>query len=46
MKKIKDVINIIVMFLVLKVNAQDPNFTLFYNNLTYYNPAMTGINKG
>ena len=26
--------------------AQDPNFSLFYNNPTYYNPAMTAINKG
>jgi type IX secretion system PorP/SprF family membrane protein len=27
-------------------HAQDPNFTMFYNNPTYYNPAMTAINKG
>lgn len=28
------------------VLAQDPTFSLFYNNPTYYNPAMTAINKG
>jgi type IX secretion system PorP/SprF family membrane protein len=27
-------------------HAQDPNFTLFYNNPSYYNPAMTAINNG
>lgn len=26
--------------------AQDPNFSLFYNNPTYYNPAMTAIGNG
>lgn len=26
--------------------GQDPNFTQFYNNPMYYNPAMTGINNG
>lgn len=28
------------------VYSQDPNFSQFYNNPTYYNPAMTGINNG
>lgn len=28
------------------VNAQDPNFSQFYNNPTYYNPGMVGINDG
>jgi type IX secretion system PorP/SprF family membrane protein len=28
------------------LHAQDPNFSQFYNNPTYYNPAMTGINNG
>lgn len=31
---------------VLTINAQDPNYTLFYNNPTYYNSAMTAINGG
>lgn len=26
--------------------AQDPSFSLFYNNPIYYNPAMNAINKG
>jgi len=30
----------------LVVFSQDPNFTLFYNNPTYYNSAMTAINRG
>lgn len=28
------------------VLAQDPNFSQFYNNPVYYNPAMTAINNG
>lgn len=27
-------------------NAQDPNFTHFFNNTLYYNPAVAGINNG
>lgn len=33
-------------FLSFNLFAQDPNFSLFYNNPTYYNPAMAAINKG
>lgn len=28
------------------VKAQDPNYSQFYNNPVYYNPAMTSINNG
>jgi type IX secretion system PorP/SprF family membrane protein len=45
MKKIKVIIYFFMFFPIL-VKAQDPNFTLFYNNPSYYNPAMTAINKG
>lgn len=36
------------LFFLLPKNlySQDPNFSQFYNNLTYYNPAMTAINGG
>lgn len=27
-------------------NAQDPNFSQFYNNPVYYNPSMTAVNNG
>lgn len=30
----------------LKVLAQDPNFSQFYNNPVYYNPGMTAIDNG
>lgn len=30
----------------INVCAQDPNFSQFYNNPVYYNPAMTAIGKG
>lgn len=33
-------------FWCVQLMAQDPNFSLFYNNPTYYNPAMAAINKG
>ena len=42
----KLLINIFFCFLSTAIFAQDPNFSLFYNNPTYYNPAMTAINKG
>lgn len=29
-----------------QVFAQDPNYSQFYNNPIYYNPAMTSINNG
>ncbi|MES2588864.1 MAG: PorP/SprF family type IX secretion system membrane protein [Bacteroidota bacterium] len=28
------------------LNAQDANFSMFYNNPTYYNPGMTAIGNG
>lgn len=37
---------IIVSLATVNVLAQDPNFSQFYNNPTYYNPGMTGINDG
>jgi type IX secretion system PorP/SprF family membrane protein len=40
------IITIYSLFIAALVNAQDPNFTLFYNNPAYYNPAMTAINRG
>lgn len=30
----------------VEVNAQDPNFSMFYNNPTYYNPGMVAIGNG
>lgn len=47
--KIKTNIFIVVVLIFLipeKLLSQDPNFSQFYNNLTYYNPAMTAINNG
>lgn len=34
------------LFTLVNVVAQDPNFSMFYNNPVYYNPAMTAINNG
>lgn len=31
---------------VQQLAAQDPNFSQFYNNPTYYNPSMVAINNG
>jgi type IX secretion system PorP/SprF family membrane protein len=41
--------HILIAFVVLtskQLKAQDPNFSQFYNNPVYYNPAMTAINNG
>lgn len=48
MKKIKFYFRCTLLFL-LTTNmaiAQDPNFSMFYHNPTYYNPAMTAIGNG
>lgn len=37
-------ISFLLMF--VRLWAQDPNFSQFYNNPVYYNPSMTGINNG
>lgn len=40
---------LVILFTILisvQVCAQDPNFSQFYNNPVYYNPAMTAINNG
>jgi type IX secretion system PorP/SprF family membrane protein len=42
----KLILYFIVCFWSVSLHAQDPNFSLFYNNPTYYNPAMAAINKG
>ena len=42
----KLILYIYCFFLSISLLAQDPNFSLFYNNPTYYNPAMAAINKG
>jgi type IX secretion system PorP/SprF family membrane protein len=34
------------LLLVVNSFAQDPNYSQFYNNPVYYNPAMTAINNG
>ncbi|HRP52743.1 MAG TPA: PorP/SprF family type IX secretion system membrane protein [Fluviicola sp.] len=34
------------LFCVIRIMAQDANFSQFYNNPTYYNPSMTAINNG
>lgn len=44
MKKI--LISILFSLLNYLAIAQDPSFSLFYNNPIYYNPAMNAINKG
>jgi type IX secretion system PorP/SprF family membrane protein len=44
--KRKFIVAIFVLFFTFSSKAQDPNFTLFYNNPTYYNPAMTAMNNG
>ena len=38
----------ILLFLITSIEAfaQDPNFSMFYHNPTYYNPAMTAIGNG
>lgn len=36
----------ILIALTTKVNAQDPNFSQFYNNPVYYNPGMIALNNG
>jgi type IX secretion system PorP/SprF family membrane protein len=50
MIKIKHIYLIVVSFIcTLSSNyteAQDPNFSMFYNNPTYYNPAMVAIGNG
>lgn len=47
MKKFKTIILIIFqVYLVFPSFAQDPNYTQFFNNQTYYNPAYTGIYEG
>lgn len=39
--------SLIVLFLTAFItHAQDPNFSQFYNNPVFYNPAMTAINNG
>ncbi len=44
MKKL--IIILFVVFLGSAVEAQDPNFSQFFLNSIYYNPALTGINDG
>lgn len=45
MKKL--ILHTILMFVALtNVLAQDPNFSQFYNNPVYYNPAMIALNNG
>ncbi|MCO5258631.1 MAG: PorP/SprF family type IX secretion system membrane protein [Crocinitomicaceae bacterium] len=44
MKKI--VTFILIVFCVVGVQAQDPNFSQFYNNPVYYNPGMISLNSG
>jgi type IX secretion system PorP/SprF family membrane protein len=42
----KYILTYLVVFGALSVWGQDPNFSQFYNNPIYYNPAMTAINSG
>lgn len=42
----KAICYIALILLAAPVWAQDPNFSQFYNNPVYYNPAMTGMNNG
>ncbi len=44
--KIKDLILVFGLIIGLNSFAQDPNYSQFYNNPIYYNPAMTAINNG
>lgn len=43
---LKHIIFIFVILTYRQLNAQDPNFSQFYNNPVYYNPGMTAINNG
>ncbi|TNE55792.1 MAG: type IX secretion system membrane protein PorP/SprF [Bacteroidetes bacterium] len=45
-KNIRHLIQISLILVLGQVQAQDPNFSMFYNVPTYYNPAMTAINNG
>lgn len=43
----KLIISFILLFAAtVRVNAQDPNFSQFYNNPVYYNPGMIALNNG
>lgn len=40
------VLLIVVVFILPEAKAQDPYFTQYYNAPLFYNPALTGIDKG
>lgn len=42
----KYLIIFLALFSTFYIFGQDPNFSQFYNNPIYYNPAMTAINSG
>jgi type IX secretion system PorP/SprF family membrane protein len=46
MKNIKIIIFSLLIFIELKALAQDPSFSQFYFNQTYFNPAFAGIHGG
>lgn len=46
MKTIRKIIISIFLFSCCNVFGQDPSFSQFYNNQTYYNPAYVGIHGG
>lgn len=37
---------VLTLMITNQVNAQDPNFSQFYNNPVYYNPSLVAINGG
>ena len=46
MKTIKYFIIVVLVFLGIVVYSQDPSFSQFYGNQTYFNPAYVGIHGG
>jgi type IX secretion system PorP/SprF family membrane protein len=46
MKIIKYILILVALSFVSQIKAQDPNFSQFFMNEVYYNPALTGINDG
>jgi type IX secretion system PorP/SprF family membrane protein len=46
MKKLKVIITIVFLLTEINVFGQDPSFSQFYNNQTYFNPAFVGIHGG
>lgn len=46
LKYVRVVWGVIILFLSVTCQAQDPEFSQFYNNPLYYNPAFAGVKDG